>query len=406
LDGRYGKKGHQKQRYKCLPINGEKRHVFTETLPRLHGGSGECLECERDYASHEGPPTGRRFDFSTRDVSFALMEIGKGETDRGTGWRVRQRAGRLLLGTRNKDGNTVADWVELFAPPIFETLRATAWPKVIALDAQPMHVRRKKDGQPVQGGKLAFNVLGALGWETRLDEGNVLALEAAPNFGLNQGKHEWVSFLERLDDQLTGHPVSFICDEDQTIKAAIEQVFGSGPGAPMIFSCHWHLVHNLEARLTEAGVAFDDPIRWYIAHDKNREATCTCARCSPESWHDFDQQARAIKNKPLTAWLDKHGAKIPVQLALRDDFTGGRTAIGPLEQKLTWIERKFEDRRGMFHNRERMNRRLMLMQLELNRQASMHHYAKVIRDELMGNGGYGAERHLLDDQLGSSLRTY
>lgn len=48
-DGKYGKKPHERQRYKCLPANGDPRHVFTETLPRLHGGTGECLECERHF---------------------------------------------------------------------------------------------------------------------------------------------------------------------------------------------------------------------------------------------------------------------------------------------------------------------------------------------------------------------
>ena len=33
----------------------------------------------------------------------------------------------------------------------------------------------------------------------------------------------------------------------------------------------------------------------------------------------------------------------------------------------------------MIHNRERLNRRLMLMQLEKNGQASMSHYSKIIR---------------------------
>src|SRR5512135_1990645 len=111
LDGKYGKKGHQRQRYKCLPLDRDAPHCFTETLPRQHGGTGECLECERPYESHEGPPTGRRFDYSTRDIAFALIEVGKGHSDRISGWRVRDRAERLLVGKtpggrsrRNKDG--------------------------------------------------------------------------------------------------------------------------------------------------------------------------------------------------------------------------------------------------------------------------------------------------------------
>src|SRR5665811_275725 len=34
LDGTYGKPGHRRQRYTCLPGGGGKPHVFTELLPR------------------------------------------------------------------------------------------------------------------------------------------------------------------------------------------------------------------------------------------------------------------------------------------------------------------------------------------------------------------------------------
>ena len=195
LDGKYGKKSHRRQRYKCLPINGDAPHCFTETLPRQHGDTGECLECERPYDSHEGPPTGRCFDYSTRDIAYALIEIGKGHTDRTTGWRVRARAERLRTGKnsrgrshRNKDGNTVADWVELFAPPIFDESRPTRWPSVVGFDALPMKVTDSAKKTSRQGGKAAFNVLGAYGWDARFEHGHVLAFEGTPNFGFNQGK--------------------------------------------------------------------------------------------------------------------------------------------------------------------------------------------------------------------------
>ena len=48
----------------------------------------------------------------------------------------------------------------------------------------------------------------------------------------------------------------------------------------------------------------------------------------------------------------------------------------------------------------------MLMQLELNGQAGMSHYSKVIREELLGRGGFGATRYVIDDRNGSSLRIY
>jgi hypothetical protein len=81
-------------------------------------------------------------------------------------------------------------------------------------------------------------------------------------------------------------------------------------------------------------------------------------------------------------------------------------SVGALEQVLTEVRIAFEHRRGMVLNRERLDRRLMLMQLHFNRQANVSHYAKVIREELLKNRGWGGERYLVDDRAGSSLRIY
>lgn len=48
----------------------------------------------------------------------------------------------------------------------------------------------------------------------------------------------------------------------------------------------------------------------------------------------------------------------------------------------------------------------MLIQLDLNKQASMSHYSTIICDELFGNHGFGAARYVIDDKNGSSLRIY
>jgi hypothetical protein len=47
----------------------------------------------------------------------------------------------------------------------------------------------------------------------------------------------------------------------------------------------------------------------------------------------------------------------------------------------------------------------MLMQLELNGKANKARYAKLVREELLGNSGFGAPRYVID-KTGSSLRTF
>ena len=70
------------------------------------------------------------------------------------------------------------------------------------------------------------------------------------------------------------------------------------------------------------------------------------------------------------------------------------------------VRNNLEHRRGAFKNRERLNRLLMLMQLDLNKQADEQSYAKVIRAELLAGGGYAAPRRQIVDRVGASLRLY
>lgn len=90
LDGHYGRGARKRQRYKCVPGHGERRHAFTEPLPRLIAPAHECLECERPLAPHEGPPAPRKFEFSTREIAEALYMVGDGSTYRGAGRDIRE----------------------------------------------------------------------------------------------------------------------------------------------------------------------------------------------------------------------------------------------------------------------------------------------------------------------------
>lgn len=403
FDGRYGTPTHRRQRYKCLPADGSPRHVFTEVLPRMHGGTGECLECERDYAAHEGPPTGRKFQYTTRDIAYALMEVGKGRPDRIVGRDVRTRAGR----TYARDGNTVADWVELYAPAVFEPHKPTEWPRIVALDAKPFHVRKKDDyGDPVQGGKIAFNVLGAYGWDKR-GKGELLSLRAAPNFGLKQGFPHWLAFLDHLCDQLgDGQPEQFVCDQDDDILNAIETMWPPTKGpSPVVFRCHWHLGEKVREMIRKAGVDQSDDLRVRARHERDNPL-CPCVFCGDgPRWDTWEQDARARKIRQLTNWLNRNGTLIRWQLDNRNQLRA-KTSTGPLEQVFSQITNAFDNRRGLIHNRERLDRRLMLMQLDLTGKAKQGEYAKVIREELLTNQGFGGPRYVVDDKNGSSLRLY
>ena len=133
LDGTYGKPGHRRQRYKCTPDEG-KPHVFTELLPREEAWHGDCDQCERHLERREGPKAPRHYQFVARGIAEALVAVGAGDTYMQASRVARDRARRFrfdpLTGEvrESADGQLVADWVELFAPVLYEPDGATAWP--------------------------------------------------------------------------------------------------------------------------------------------------------------------------------------------------------------------------------------------------------------------------------------
>src|SRR5207302_4638441 len=121
FDGEYGTPTRRRRRYRCLPAGGEPSHRFSELLPR-----------QRAVAGVQGTPTPRHFSYSAAEVAAALVAVGEGMSYRAAAGRVEER----VRGSRpGPDGNSVADWVEVFAPILFARYGATSWPRVVALDS-------------------------------------------------------------------------------------------------------------------------------------------------------------------------------------------------------------------------------------------------------------------------------
>lgn len=104
-------------------------HVFTELLPREEAWHEDCEQCERHLERREGPKAPRNYRFVACGIAEALASVGAGATymqasriarDRARRFRVDPETGEL----RESDhGQLVADWVELFAPVVFEPHR-------------------------------------------------------------------------------------------------------------------------------------------------------------------------------------------------------------------------------------------------------------------------------------------
>jgi hypothetical protein len=95
FDGRYGKPGHRRQLYRCVPGNGDRPHRFTELLPREEAWRDACEACERQVHLHEGPHAARRYQFVARGIAEALVAVGAGASYRQAALVARERARRL-----------------------------------------------------------------------------------------------------------------------------------------------------------------------------------------------------------------------------------------------------------------------------------------------------------------------
>ena len=132
LDGTYGKPGHRRQRYRCVPLNGDAAHRFTEELPREESWTGDCDVCERPVKLRDGPQAARGYQFVARGIAGALKSVGAGSSYMQASRIARERANRMQTDPAtgvprlSNHGQLVGDWVEVFAPVVFEPHRPTA----------------------------------------------------------------------------------------------------------------------------------------------------------------------------------------------------------------------------------------------------------------------------------------
>jgi hypothetical protein len=103
-----------------------------------------------------------------RGIAGALAAVGAGQTYRQAALVARERAKRLRADPEtgeprfSRHGSLVMDWVEVFAPVVFEPYRLREWPPSgsLLLDDLPFSVR-SGGGRP----RIAFRIFCAMGYE-------------------------------------------------------------------------------------------------------------------------------------------------------------------------------------------------------------------------------------------------
>jgi hypothetical protein len=377
FDGQYGKPGHRRQLYRCVPANGDRPHRFTEVLPREEAWQDACEACERPVLLHEGPHAARHYRFVARAIAETLVAVGAGSSYRQAALVARERARRLpadpetgeLRMTRH--GQLVGDWVEVFAPVVFEPFRPVCWPQTgsLLLDDLPFSVRDPETGRF----RIAFRVFCATGFED--GHPKLWRLEAFTT----KSQADWERFLGALD----GAPGRVVCDNDEGLTSAVRTRF---PDAET-YLCDWHLRHAVQRLM--AKIIKNEPE--HRAAVERLLPRVEAAFTGPSFWEPFVRDAHVADIPRLSSWLEGTGRIVADQFRRRG-LRSQRPAdmpltTSPMDGLTTPIRDALHPRRYGLKNRERTNRLLMLAQLHANRQADHIAYAKTIRTWLEANDG-------------------
>jgi Transposase, Mutator family len=382
--GWYGKPPHRRQRWLCRPTNADPRHRFTPVLTRQGEPHGYCVECSTGLEPWEGQAGARDYRFSAREGGEALAAAAAGASYRQAAKAARRRAhrqpsNRASNGHRRRrdplrDGQIVANWVDVFTGVVCAAELPRRWPETLLIDSKNFRI---KGGE--QAGR-GFHVLAAMGSEAP-EPGRWAPTPRIWRLEPFQRKDQaaWEAFFGSLE----GAPRVIVSDADHALACAITSVFDDA--APEHRLCEWHLERNLRRHLPE-------PILADGRHPVTR-ALGNAFR-TPEGWsallEAIDAEHGDGESMTLArSWLERYGARITAQVGRRDP--AGPNSTGPVEQVLREVDRRVGDRIGSFTNRARMRKLLELMALEISGQADGRQWADRLRERLYLAGGRPAD---------------
>ena len=392
--GWYGKPPHRRQRWLCRPTNGDSRHRFTPVLTRQGEPGAYCVECSTGLEPWEGQAGAREYRFAAREVGEALAAVAAGASYRQAAEAARRRAHREPSGqARNgharrrdplRDGQIVANWIDVFAGVVSAAELPRRWPETLLIDSKNFRIR---SGEHAGRG---FHVFAAMGSEAPepgkwAPAPRIWRLEP---FG-RKDQAGWEAFFGSLE----GAPRVIVSDADHALACAIEGVFGDGPEHRL---CEWHLGRNLRRHLPEP-----------ILDDGRHPITRALGNAfrTPEGWsallEAIDAEHGGGESMALAlGWIESYGARIAAQVARRDP--AGPNSTGPVEQVLREVDRRIGDRVGSFTNRARMGKLLELMALQISGRGDGRQWADRLRERLyLAAGRPAANQRPHDDPKGA-----
>lgn len=384
-----------------MPASGGGRHRFTEVLPRLAGRGETCLECATELEPWEGQPAPRLYGFSVRAVAGALARVAAGTSFRSAAAAVRAEAGRARpvpsrqRGKKfydpNRHGQLIADWVEVFAPVIWDACAAAhaigSWPARLVADDRGF--RGPASAANLRGESL-FCVLGAVGYPRAGARPLVWQLEAVPAVSAMA----WQEFLTTVP----GRPELIVTDGGPAITKAIAAAWPGDP-APRLRRCEWHLLRGLTQTLPE-----------HVRNDPAHPVTKALPAClaSTANWAAFEKTLHRHTRKGVLqatwAWAHRNRSLILAQAA--DPDRSGPHSTGPLEDVFRHLDHILGDRAYKMTNKTRADRLLMLIAADRNGWTSERDWADIIRRHLHHRAGLAThQRQVTDPATNPSLRS-
>jgi hypothetical protein len=301
--------------------------------------------------------------------------------------------GRAQRRDAARDGQLVANWVDVFSEPLCAGLLPERWPELLVIDSTEMRV---KSG-PRRG--QGFHVIGAVGRD-RAAAGR--PVEPLRVWRLMASPVKDAAAFERFCAALRGRPRFVISDMDNATRLGLANAFADhNGGLPDMRVGEWHLGRALRRRIPDSLAADPgSPVMQRLGP----------AFYAPARWHAFvdavEHEHTARTHGALTAllrWIDDHGALVEHQAATRDPWVPNSTS--PIEAPLAEVKRRLADRSGVLTNLARMNKLLALMALDLRGETDGRAWADRLRERTYLAGGHPARQRPHDDPAGTASLT-
>lgn len=399
--GRYGK-NRQYQRWQCIPAGSADSHTFSRTLPRkqVGGTDGACFECERPWEDGDGMPSAVRDRYTLRDKAVTLLKLAEGHSYRDASQLARIRAGQWTRGESgervfSRDGRLAGDWVSQYTEAVTAPDLPDRWPgSALVID----HITLKRldtdeEGEPKQGGKVAFHVFGAMGYQddAGADQGERLKKPKLWALGGYKwlGHEAWEDFFDRLD----GQPSYVVCDAHAGLAKALKEHW---PNVP-VYPCVYHLyrttyrhVRDYDLKDTELGKRLSKEAFY---RDGPFDGLCYLL-------DDLMQSGRGRLTEEQRKGVDKIDGLVErsrrgiIRRIARPRYP---LSTGALERHLRRVKRHLYDRRNVLRNMVRLDDLLALMAVRQRTPVDVREWSRRLRDDHRPRNGAPPPRRLVDD---------